>query len=84
MNMRAEIAAQAYRGRTASIVLLTGHLCVSILRHVAGVQSVRLDDEEGALRTALASAGQQIATLARTAGGEAAQNPRIPSCFAGR
>ena len=53
--------------------MLTGHSCVSMLRRAAGARSVRLRMRKRALRTALASAGQQIAALAAAAGGEAAQ-----------
>ena len=50
-----------------------GHSCVSMLRRLAGARSGTPQDEERALRAALASAGRQMAALAEAAGGEAAQ-----------
>lgn len=73
MNMRADIAALAYRGRTASIGFAYGPFV-----HVDAASNGRRKvgspaDEERALRAALVSAGRQIAALASAAGGEAAQ-----------
>jgi len=73
VNMRADIAAKAYRGRTASIGFAHGPFVRVDAAPHGGRAIGAPHDEESALRTALASAGQQIATLARTAGGEAAQ-----------
>ena len=71
--MRAEIAARAYRGRTASIGFAHGPF-VRVGAAPNGRRAVGApEDEEAALRVALHSAGQQIASLARTAGGDAAQ-----------
>ena len=73
MNMRAEIARLAYRGRTASIGFALG----PFVRLDAATNAARAvgapKEEERALRAALISAGRQIAALASAAGGEAAQ-----------
>jgi phosphoenolpyruvate-protein phosphotransferase (PTS system enzyme I) len=73
VNMQADIAGLAYRGRTASIGFAHG----PFVRVDATPNSARAvgtpQNEELALRAALAAAGQQIAGLASAAGGEAAQ-----------
>jgi phosphotransferase system enzyme I (PtsI) len=73
MNMRAEIAGSAYRGRTASIGFAAGPF-VRVDAATNGARAIGAPkDEERALRAALVSAGRQIAALAGAAGGEAAQ-----------
>ena len=73
MNVRPDIAGQAYKGRTASIGFAHG----PFVRVDAAPTNDRVvgtpPDEERALRAALASAGRQVAALAEAAGGEAAQ-----------
>jgi len=72
MNLHADIAGSAYRGKTASIGFAHG----PFVRVDAAVDCGRTvgapNDEETALRAALVSAGRQIAALASAAGGEAA------------
>lgn len=71
--MRADIAEQAYRGRTASIGFARGPF-VRVDAVADGGRAVGApEDERQALSAALISAGRQIAALARAAGGEAAQ-----------
>jgi phosphoenolpyruvate-protein phosphotransferase (PTS system enzyme I) len=73
VNLRAEIAGPAYRGRTASIGFARGPF-VRLDAAANGRRAVGTPgDEELALRAALVAAGGQIATLASAAGGEAAQ-----------
>ena len=73
MNMRADIGARAYNGRTASIGFAHGPF-VRVDPAPTGVRAVGAPTgEEGALRAAVLSASQQITTLAHTSGGEAAQ-----------
>ena len=73
MNLRADIARAAYRGRTASIGFAHGPF-VRIDGAPQGARAVEAPKaEELALREALVSAGRQIALLAGAAGGEAAQ-----------
>jgi phosphotransferase system enzyme I (PtsI) len=71
--MRPDIAGQAYRGRTASIGFAQGPFVrIDVAptdRRTAGLPR----DEERALRSAIASAGRQIAALAEGAGDEGAQ-----------
>jgi phosphotransferase system enzyme I (PtsI) len=71
--MQEDVARQAYKGKTASIGFAHGPFirldAVSTGRRTSGTPS----EEMHALRAALASASQQIATLANSAGGEAAQ-----------
>jgi phosphotransferase system enzyme I (PtsI) len=71
--MRDDIAEQAYRGRTASSGFAHGPFVrvdpVTNGGRAAGVPG----EEQRALRTALLTAGRQIAALAKAAGGEAAQ-----------
>jgi phosphotransferase system enzyme I (PtsI) len=73
VNLRPDIAGQAYKGRTASIGFAQGPFVrVDVAptdRRPAGLAA----DEERALRSAVASAGRQIAALAEAAGGEGAQ-----------
>jgi phosphoenolpyruvate-protein phosphotransferase (PTS system enzyme I) len=73
VNERATIAGLAYRGRTASIGFAHG----PFVRVDGGTNGGRVaaapPDEEAALRTALVSAGRQIAKLAEAVGGDAAQ-----------
>ena len=73
MNLRPDIAGQAYKGRTASIGFAQGPFVgVDVAptdRRPGGLAA----DEERALRSAVASAGRQIAALAKAAGGEGAQ-----------
>jgi phosphotransferase system enzyme I (PtsI) len=71
--MRVDIAGQAHKGRTASIGFAHGpFVCVDATP--SGERAVGTpSDEERALRAALLSAGRQIASLAKAAGGEAAQ-----------
>ncbi len=73
MNERADIAGLTYKGRTASIGFVQGPFvrvdpAPSLARAVGSA-----GDEELALRAALETAGGQIASLAASAGGEAAQ-----------
>src|SRR5579864_2505398 len=72
-SMQASAAGLAYRGRTASIGFAHG----PFVRVDAGTSSERLAgslvEEALALRKAIDTASGQIAELARTAGGEAAQ-----------
>jgi phosphotransferase system enzyme I (PtsI) len=71
--MRANIAEQAYRGRTASIGFAHGPF-VRVDAVTNGGRAIGAPGEEQrALRVALLSAGRQIAALAKAAGGEAAQ-----------
>jgi len=71
--MRADIAEQAYRGRTASIGFAHGPF-VRVEAASNGGRAVGTPgEEERALRAAVLSAGRQIAALAKAAGGEAAQ-----------
>ena len=73
MNELVGITGKAYRGRTASIGFAHGPF-VRVDTAPNGGRAVGApDDEESVLRAALLSAGQQIATLAGAAGGEAAQ-----------
>jgi phosphoenolpyruvate-protein phosphotransferase (PTS system enzyme I) len=73
VNMRAQITGQAYRGRTASIGFAYGPFVhIDMVPNDGRVVGMP-DDERRALRAALLSAGRQIAILAGTAGGEAAQ-----------
>jgi phosphotransferase system enzyme I (PtsI) len=73
VNMRANIAELAYRGRTASIGFAHGQF-VRVDAATNGTRAVGAPEDEGrALRAALVSAGRQIAALASAAGGEAAQ-----------
>jgi phosphoenolpyruvate-protein phosphotransferase (PTS system enzyme I) len=71
--MRADLARLAYRGRTASIGFAHGPFvrvdAAPGGQHASGTP----EDEKGVLRAALETAGRQIAFLANTAGGEAAQ-----------
>jgi phosphoenolpyruvate-protein phosphotransferase (PTS system enzyme I) len=73
MNVRADIAGSAYKGRTASIGFAHGPFVRVEAAPVGGRAVGTPRDEELALRAALLSAGQQIAVLAAAAGGEAAQ-----------
>ena len=71
--MRAEIAQPAYRGRTASIGFAHGPF-VRVDTPPNGTRPVGTpEDEKLAIRAALDLAGRQIALLASSAGGEAAQ-----------
>jgi phosphoenolpyruvate-protein phosphotransferase (PTS system enzyme I) len=71
--MRADIAEQAYRGRTASIGFAHGPF-VRVDAVASGGRAIGAPaEEQRALRAALLSAGRQIAALAKAAGGEAAQ-----------
>lgn len=71
--MREPVAATAFRGRTASIGFARGPF-VRLETVAAGARDTGLPHEEKlTLNGALASAGQQIGSLARAVGGEAAQ-----------
>ena len=71
--MRAEIARPAYGGRTASIGFAHGPF-VRVDTPPNGTRPVGTpEDEKLAIRAALELAGRQIALLASSAGGEAAQ-----------
>jgi len=71
--MREAVAATAFRGRTASIGFARGPF-VRLDVVAAGARDAGMPHEEKlSLDGALASAGQQIATLAGAVGGEAAQ-----------
>src|SRR6516165_11127171 len=71
--MRAEIARPAYGGRTASIGFAHGPF-VRVDTASNGTRPVGTpEDEKLAIRAALELAGRQIALLASSAGGEAAQ-----------
>jgi phosphotransferase system enzyme I (PtsI) len=71
--MQEDVARQAYKGKTASIGFARGPFirldAVPAVRRTSGTP----DEETLALRAALASASRQIATLANSVGGEAAQ-----------
>ena len=71
--MRPDIAGQAYQGRTASIGFAQGPFVRVDVAPTARRPAGLAPDEERALRSAVASAGRQIATLADGAGGEGAQ-----------
>jgi phosphoenolpyruvate-protein phosphotransferase (PTS system enzyme I) len=71
--MRADIAEQAYRGRTASIGFAHGPFLRVDASSNGGRTVGSPSEEKRALRAALLSAGRQIAALAKAAGGEAAQ-----------
>jgi phosphohistidine swiveling domain-containing protein len=74
VNMRANIAGLAYRGRTASIGFAHGPFVRFDAAQTAGVAAGTPKDEEAcASRRAHLAAGRQIAALASAAGGEAAQ-----------
>jgi phosphotransferase system enzyme I (PtsI) len=71
--MRAEIARLAYRGRTASVGFAHGPF-VRVDAAPDGKRAISTPEGERlAIRTALDSAGRQIALLASAAGGEAEQ-----------
>ncbi len=73
MNEHATIASLAYRGRTASIGFAHGPF-IRVEGATGGGRAASTPPEEtAALRAALVSAGQQIARLADTVGGDAAQ-----------
>jgi phosphoenolpyruvate-protein phosphotransferase (PTS system enzyme I) len=73
VNMRPDIAGQAYKGRTASIGFAHGPFVRVDADPPDGRAVGTPRDEEGALRAALLSAGRQVAALAEAAGGEASQ-----------
>jgi phosphoenolpyruvate-protein phosphotransferase (PTS system enzyme I) len=73
VNKRANIAGLGYRGRTASIGFAHGPFVLVDGAANGGRVPGTPNDEAAALRTALVSAGGQIAALATAAGGEAAQ-----------
>ena len=73
MNMRPDIAGQAYKGRTASIGFAHGPFVRVDATPTGGRAVGTPGDEERALRAALAFAGRQIVALAKAAGGDAAQ-----------
>jgi len=73
VNERATIAGLAYRGRTASIGFAHGPFVRVDAATGDGRVAAAPAHEEGALRAALFSAGQQIATLAEAVGGDASQ-----------
>ena len=73
MNMRAEIARVAYRGRTASIGFAHGPFVRVDVVPNGKRQIGTPGDEKLAIRAALDLAGRQIALLANAAGGEASQ-----------
>jgi phosphoenolpyruvate-protein phosphotransferase (PTS system enzyme I) len=73
VNKRANIAGSGYRGRTASIGFAHGPFVHIDSAANSGRLAGTPKDEETALRTALVSAGGQIAALAAAAGGDAAQ-----------
>ena len=73
MNLRPDIAGQAYKGRTASIGFAHGPFVRVDAAPTDGRAVGTPPDEERELRAALASAGRQVAALAEAAGGEAAQ-----------
>ena len=73
MNLRAEIAGLAYRGKTASTGFAHGPF-VRVDATTDGRRAVGApEDEEAAFRAALVAAARQITSLADAAGGEAAQ-----------
>jgi phosphotransferase system enzyme I (PtsI) len=71
--MRADIARLGYRGKTASIGFAHGPFVRIGDAPSPGRTAGAPKDEAVALRAAIRAAGQQIATLASAAGGEAAQ-----------
>ena len=73
MNMRADIAGSAYRGKTASIGFAHGPFMRVDAAPNGGRAAGKPKEEELALREAFAAASRQIAILADAAGGEAAQ-----------
>lgn len=73
MDMRADVAGLSLRGRTASIGFAHGPLfCLSDGENIARAAGA-VADEVRALREAIHAASEQIAEIAATAGGEAAQ-----------
>jgi phosphoenolpyruvate-protein phosphotransferase (PTS system enzyme I) len=73
VNKRANIAGSEYRGRTASIGFAHGPFVLIDGAANNGRTAGTPKDEATALRAALAAAGEQIAALAKAAGGDAAQ-----------
>jgi phosphoenolpyruvate-protein phosphotransferase (PTS system enzyme I) len=73
VNLRPDIPGQAYKGRTASIGFAHGPFVRVDAVPTDGRTVGTPRDEERALHAALASAGRQVAALAKAAGGEAAQ-----------
>jgi len=73
VNMRAEIAGPTYSGKTASVGFVRGPFARVDATRSGGRAVGTPSDEALALRTALAAANRQIASLANAAGGEAAQ-----------
>ena len=72
MNLRADIAGQAYKGITASTGFAHGPFVRVGAVMTDGRRAEAPTDEERVLRAALLAAGQQVAALADAAGGEAA------------
>lgn len=73
MKMRADVASLAYCGKTASVGFARGPFVRVDDAANGGRAAGMAEEEEFALRGALASAGRQIAALADATGGEAAQ-----------
>jgi phosphoenolpyruvate-protein phosphotransferase (PTS system enzyme I) len=71
--MQENVARQAYKGKTASIGFARGPFMRLDAGSTGGRTSGTPDEETHALRAALASASRQIAALANSVGGEAAQ-----------
>jgi phosphoenolpyruvate-protein phosphotransferase (PTS system enzyme I) len=73
VNMQEDVARQTYKGKTASIGFAHGPFVHLDAAPAGGRTSGTPGEETLALRAALASASRQIATLANSVGGEAAQ-----------
>ena len=73
MNEHAAIAGLAYKGMTASIGFAHGPFVRADRATDGGRVAAAPPDEHAALRTALVSAGQQIAELAESVGGDGAE-----------
>jgi len=71
--MRAEVARTGYRGKTASIGFAHGAFVRLGKAQIASRKPGTSKDEELALRSAIKSAGEEIAALASAVGGDAAQ-----------
>jgi phosphoenolpyruvate-protein phosphotransferase (PTS system enzyme I) len=73
VNEHAAIAGLAYRGMTASIGFAHGPFVRADRATDGGRVAAAPPDEQAALRTALVSAGRQIAELAESVGGDGAE-----------
>ena len=74
MNEHAAIAGLAYKGMTASIGLAHGPFVRAHRATSGGRVAAAPPDEQAALRTALVSAGHEIAKLAESVGGDGAED----------